>query len=210
MVPAALFLMDFSGSERGEGLFDDAMAGGEAADIVGFATDPVGFATESIDEAYARGVEDGKAAVEAEFVAKLEEQKAASEQTMATSREAWSLEEGARIAEQFKKAVSDMEGRIADSTERVLRPFLEQAIRAQAIVELRATLQELVGKTAGITLEISGPEDLLAAVRASLPESITMVSYIANEACDVQVKAGASILETRIAAWLGQIEGPRL
>jgi len=209
--------MDFSRSERGEELLDDTMAGGEAADIVGFATEPVGFAIEPVafapdpvDEAYVRGVEDGKAALEAEMVARFEEQKAASEQALAVSREAWCLEEGARIAEQFKTAIGDMEERIADSTERVLRPFLGQAIRVQAIAELRATLQELLGKTPGLTLEISGPEDLLAALRASLPASIATVSYVANEACDVQVKAGASILETRIAAWLDQVEGPRL
>ena len=195
--------MDFGGSEPVLAVPDEMLAVEEAAIVADVATDPV-------DEAYVRGVEDGKAAVEAEIAARLEEQKATFERDLVASRESSCLEQGTRIAEQLQAAIGDMEGRITDSTERVLRPFLDQAIRVQAIVELRATLQELVGKTPGITLEISGPEDLLAAVRASLPASNATVSYIANEACDVQVKAGASILETRIAAWLDKIEGPRL
>ena len=203
VVPAALFLMDFGGRGAALDIADEMLAVDEAAIVADVATDPV-------DEAYVRGVEDGKAAVEAEIVARLDEQKERFERDLAASRESSCLEQGARIAEQLQAAIGDMEGRIADSTERVLRPFLDQVIRVQAIVELRATLQELVGKSPGITLEISGPEDLLAAVRASLPASVATVSYNANEACDVQVKAGASILETRIAAWLDQIERPRL
>jgi hypothetical protein len=195
--------MDFGASEPVLDIADEMLAVEEAAIVADLATDPV-------DEAYVRGVGDGKAAVEAEIVARLDEQKATFERDIAASRESSCLEQGTRIVEQLQAAIGDMEGRIADSTERVLRPFLDQAIRLHAIAELRATLQELVGKTPGITLEISGPEDLLAAIRASLPASIATVSYIANEACDVQVKAGASILETRIAAWLDQIEGPRL
>jgi hypothetical protein len=202
VVPAALFLMDFSGSERGEELLDE-LAGDEAVTLPEFATDPV-------DEAYVRGVEDGKAAVEADIVARLEEQKATFEQDLAASRQSWCLAEGARIARQLLTAMGDMEGRIAESTVRVLRPFLGEAIRVQATVELRSILHDLVTKTPGIALEISGPEDLLAAIRESLADSVATVSYVANEARDVQVKAGASILETRIAAWLGQIEGPRL
>jgi hypothetical protein len=203
VVPAALFLMDFGGKEPVLNIADEVLAADEPAIVADVATDPV-------DEAYARGVEDGKAAVEAEIEARLQEQKEMFDRDLAASRDSSCIEQGARIADRLQAAIEDMEGRIADSTERVLRPFLEQAIRAQAVAELCATLKELAGKTPGITLEITGPEDLLAAVRASLPASVATVSYNANEACDVQVKAGASILETRIAAWLDQIEGPRL
>jgi hypothetical protein len=195
--------MDFSAIEPVLDIAEEMLAVDDAFMVANVAADPV-------DEAYVRGVEDGKAAVEAEFAARLEAQKETFERDLVATRESWGLEQGALIAEQIQTAIGDMEGRITDSTERVLRPFLGQAIRVQAIVDLRATLQELVGKNPGMTLEISGPEDLLAAVRAALPASIAAVSYVANDACDVQVKAGASILETRIAAWLDQIEGPRL
>lgn len=162
---------------------------------------------ERVEDAYARGVEHGKAAADAEIATLLAEQSAVSEQSLAAARKSWCEEEGPRLAEQIRSAIADMENRIAQSVERVLKPFLAQAVRNEAIGQLRAIVQELIGTNPGMTLEVSGPEDLLAAVRTSLPPSVAAVSYVANDASDVQIKAGASIVETRIAAWLEQSEG---
>lgn len=201
VVPAALFLVDFGSNDTAAAIADETLRGAATA-----AADD--GEAERLEEAYSRGVEEGNAAVQAQTGARLEEQKVAFEQSLAALRESWCREEGVRIAEQMKTAIRDMEERIAHSAERVLRPFLARAIRDRAIVELRAILQDLVATSPGVALEIAGPEDLLGAVRASLPASVASVSYVANEACDVQVKAGASILETHIAEWLKHIERP--
>lgn len=207
MVPAALFLMDFSGSESAAEIVVESPANDEPAIAAAIAAVTTSHA---IDDAYVRGVEDGRATAEAELAVHIEKQKQELEQSYAASREAWCREEGERIGEQFKTEILAMEGRIADATACVLRPFLTEAVRVRAIEELRAALDDLVAKSPGILLELSGPEDLLAAVRASLSAPDATVSYVPNGACDVQVKAGASILETRIAAWLEQIEGSRV
>jgi hypothetical protein len=199
VVPAAPFLVDFAStdltSEVAEEIPQQASA---AAGEVDWA--------ERVEEAYARGIEEGKRAAEAETVVLLEEQKAASDQSLAAAREAWCNEQGPRLAEQIGTAIRDMEERIAESAERVLRPFLAQAVRDEAIGQLRAIVNELTTTNPGITLEISGPEDLLGAMRTSLSASIANASYVVNEACDVQVKAGASVIETRISAWLNSSE----
>jgi hypothetical protein len=161
---------------------------------------------ERVEDAYSRGIEEGKRAAEAETVVLLEQQKAALDQSLAAAREAWCNEQGPRIAEQIGTAIRDMEDRIADSAERVLRPFLAQAVRDQAIGQLRAIVNELIATNPGITLEISGPEDLLNATRTSLSSSAANTSYVVNEACDVQVRLGASVIETRISAWLKSSE----
>lgn len=202
VVPAASFLVDFGSNEPVAAIADEPPRGAVTA-----AEDDEG-AKEQIEAAYARGLEEGKTAAEAEAEVRLEEQKVALEQSLAASRESWCREEGAQIAEQVKSAIGDLEERIAHATEHVLRPFMMQAVREKAVAELRTTLQQLVAMSPGITLEISGPEDLLEAVRAGLSESVATMSCVANDACDVQVKAGASVVETRIAAWLQQIEGP--
>jgi hypothetical protein len=137
----------------------------------------------------------------------LEGQKAALEQSLASAREAWCNEEGPRLADQIVTAIRDLEDRIAESAERVLRPFLAQAVRDQAIGQLRTIMHELTSTQPGVTLEVSGPEDLLNAIRTSLPSWLNNVSYVVNDASDIQVKAGASVIETRIAAWLKSSEG---
>jgi hypothetical protein len=103
--------MDFGGREPALDIADEMLAVDEAAIVADVATDPV-------DEAYVRGVEDGKAAVEAEIVARLDEQKERFERDLAASRESSCLEQGARIAEQLQAAIGDMEGHY-HSTERV-------------------------------------------------------------------------------------------
>lgn len=198
MHPAAPFLVDFDAKDLSE-IVEEA-----PRDIA--TVNPELHWGHRVEEVYARGIEDGRKAAEGEAVTRLEELKAEMEQGLAAAREAWCAEEAPRIAGQITTAIGDMEDRVAQSAERVLRPFLAQAVREQAIGELRALLQELLLTSPGITLEISGPEDLLAAARASLSACVT-VSYAANEGRDVQVKAASSIIETRIAAWLQDSAG---
>lgn len=199
VVPAAPFLVDFSSPELASEVAEEMPLEASAA---GGETDW----TERVEEAYTRGIEAGKRSAEAETVVLLEEQKAALDQSLAAAREAWCTEQGPRLAEQIGTAIRDMEGRIAESAERVLRPFLAQAVRDQAIGQLRSIVNDLTATNPGITLEISGPEDLLSAMRTSLSASVANASYVVNEACDVQVKAGASVIETRISAWLQSSE----
>lgn len=200
VVPAAPYLVDFSAKDIASEVGEESP---RPSSTVGGDSDWA----ERVEEAHARGIEEGRKAAEAETIARLEEQKAALEQGLATARMSWCEEQGPRIAEQIGMAVRDLEDRIAESVERVLRPFLAEAARDEAIRQLRAIVEELIATNPGITLEISAPEDLLSTVRASLSASVVTVSYVVNEACDVQLKAGASIIETRIAAWLKYSEG---
>ncbi len=193
--PAAPFLIDFGLKEVRP----------EPAELMPLALSPVGddvVWAERAEEAYERGLEEGRASAQSEIDARLEQQKAELEQGHAATHEAWCAEQGPLIAERIDAAIRELEARIAQSAERVLRPFLAQTVREQAIDQLRQLVQELLATNPGVTLEISGPEDLLDKVRTSLSASVATVSYVTSETCDVQVKAGASIIETRIAAWL--------
>lgn len=199
VLPAGPFLIDF----------DAAVVASEVIEEAAHPYSPPSEAlwTDRIDEAFARGMEEGRQAAEAEAAARLEQQQAAMEQSLAEARAAWCGEQGPQIAGQITAAIHDMESRIAASADRVLRPFLAQAVRERAVSELHALLRALLETNPDMTLAISGPEDLLAAVREGLAGSIAAVSYLVNDATDVQVKAGASIIETRIAAWLQDSTG---
>jgi hypothetical protein len=162
---------------------------------------------EQVEEAYARGQDEGRKAAETEALALLEEQKAALEQALTAARSTWCEAEGPKLAEQLLTAIGDMHNSLAGSVERVLTPFVGEAVREEAVRQLRAAVDDLIATSHGISMEVSGPEDLLDAVRASLSGAGVAVSYIVNEASDVQIKAGGSIVETRIAEWLRCIGG---
>jgi len=199
VLPAAPFLIDFGLKEVRP----------EPAEQMPLALSPVGEDpgwAERVEEAYARGLEEGRASAQSEVDARLEQQRVELEQGLAATREAWCAEQGPQIAEHIEAAMRQLQDRIAQSAERVLRPFLAATVREQAIDQLRRLVQELLATNPGVTLEISGPEDLLDKVRASLSASVATVSYVSSESCDVQIKAGASIIETRIGAWLNNAE----
>ncbi len=208
VVPAASFLLDF-GNEPIAAFGDEKPRTGVALNAITAARDDA-FAERQVETAYARGVEEGKATAQAQFEVRLEarlaEQKQAFEKEVVTLRETWRSEEVAQIARQITAEMTGLQDRIAKTVEHLIKPFLAKAICDRAIGELRSTLEQLVATSPGIELEISGPENLLGGIRATMPGTLAAVSYIANDACDVQVKAGQSLLETRISAWLKQIE----
>lgn len=200
LVPAAHFLVDFGSKEAvskvAEEVPDQAVAiAAEAA------------WAERVEEAFARGQDEGRKAAEAEANALREEQKTLSEQALADARRDWCEEQGPKLAQQITAAIGELQNIIAESVERVLAPFVGQAVRQEAVRQLRATVEDLIATNRGITLEISGPEDLLEVMRENLSGACVAVSYIASDAADVQIKAGASILETRIAEWLRHVSG---
>ncbi len=197
-LPVAHFLVDFDSKPPADVIID--------APLLQTPAFSEAYWAERIDEAYARGVEEGGRAMQAEAAIRLDDQKAAMEQGIAAARQAWVLESGPRIAEQIVAAVGDMQDRIADAVDRTLRPFIADAARREALRQLRATLDELIANNPAITFDISGPEDLLDSIRGSLPAAMASASFVINEATDVQIKAGSSLIETRIAAWLNNCE----
>jgi flagellar biosynthesis/type III secretory pathway protein FliH len=201
-VPAAHFLIDF-GSDAA------VVAGADVEPLCEIAATGVSEKEieQRVEEAHARGLEAGMASAQEQIAAQLQEQKAAFEAELVTARAAWALEEGARLSELMTSAMAELETRIAEAAERVLRPFLNQAVREHAIAGLRDTLGALASRHPEVKLEVSGPRDLLDALQNALPEQVASVSFAVKDVCDVHVKAGASVIETRIADWLKQIEG---
>jgi hypothetical protein len=157
-------------------------------------------------EAHANGVESGKAAAMATFEAKLVEERARFAQQLAAERAAWAAQEGERLAGQLAAGQRAIETEIADAAARVLAPLLEARLCRQAIADLRGELEVLLAKDPGLGLSISGPKDLLEALRRELSDTRCSVAYAASDACEVRVVADQTILETRLAGWKARIE----
>jgi len=160
-----------------------------------------------LEQARADGFESGRAAGEVALDARLAEQRAAFERQLAAERKAWACQEGEVLAQRLSAGLKEIEAKIADATARVLAPFLTAELRRQAVADLRRDLEILLAKEAGIALSISGPKDLLDALRSQLADGLGAIAYLPNEACDVRVSAGQTVLQTRLEGWVGKIEG---
>lgn len=196
-LPVARYLKELSGdgSRRSERLF--APPGVEdAADV-----------ELRISEAHARGMAEGRAAAEAEFAAAAAAQAAGFEDKLAAERERWAVEQGAALGERCASAFDEMERRLAHTLGELLKPVLSESIRSRAMDELAAVLHGMLSKGEYATVVVSGPPDLLATMEARLAGSHPGMSFVPSDGMDVSVSIDETILETRIAAWIGTLTG---
>jgi hypothetical protein len=159
-----------------------------------------------VDEAYAKGFESGKAAAEALTASKLAERDSLHQKDLASAREAWTRLESGRLAEQLAEGLEGLEARIADTTARILRPFLASEIHRRAIAELVESLTVLRTQEKTAEVSVSGAADLLEALRVRLEGKFGNVTYRHSDACDLRVTVGQTVLETQVGAWMARIE----
>jgi hypothetical protein len=158
------------------------------------------------EAAHAKGFESGKAAAEAQLAGKLEERDAFHRQELSSAREAWTLLESGRLAEQLLKGLDDLEARLAETTARILKPFLAAELYKRAIGDLAESLTALRQENAA-AISVAGAADLLEGLRARLDGKLDNIAYHPSQACDVRVTVGQTVLETRVGAWMARIEG---
>src|SRR3990172_4878375 len=196
-VSAADFLADFS-------------IGGDLAPVSADGALPhaanAASAAAKLEEAYGRGLLTGRATAQAQFNTKLNEQRTTFVAELAAERLKWASEVGETLANQIASALADFETRVAETTARILKPFLEAELRRQAVAELRAGLNGLVTADPSVSLHITGPPDVLEMLAAQLAEKAITAEYVASEDCEVKIVAGPTSLETCLRHWMDRLE----
>jgi hypothetical protein len=193
-IPAARHLADF-GADAGLALPQGS--GGPAAGDAAAAL---------LDEAFARGVEAGRAAASAELEAAIAEQQALGAKQLAAERQAWAGGTGKKLANSLVAALQDHERRVSEAVARILKPFVAAGLRTQAISELQAGLDALAATDQGAGVHISGPADLLEVMRERLAGKNLAITYTESEECDVRIVAGQATLETRLGEWMAKLD----
>ena len=206
-MPVAPFLSEFGGAAPARRDAPFAPFGSEAGAAGKSAR--AGSMVDRVEAARASGFASGEAAATAALeatVAGLGEQHALE---LAAAREAWVRGEADNLAHQLAAGLRDLETRIADATARVLAPLLRAEVVRQAITDLNSELARLLANAADVSLSISGPEDLLQALRVQLADQLAgktvSVDYRQSEEPDVRIVAGQTVLETRLGVWAAKI-----
>lgn len=188
-IPLARFLVDF-------GTDVDRNADGARAESVSNA---------KMAESHARGYAEGKAAAEAAFAPRLEAQQIDFEQRLAAARKSWADAEGVALSDALVRAMKDLEARLAETTARILQPFLEADICRTAVAELATAIDAVLARDKAARIEITGPDDLLGALRVRLADK-SSATFASSETCDIRVSIDQTVLETRLGAWMAAIE----
>jgi hypothetical protein len=188
-ISVAPFLADFAGVARRAGHFNGAAA---ADDLDG-----------RIEAARAEGRRAGEAAALARFEVELADERRRSEAELAAARSRWAAEEGARFVEELRA----LEARLAEGVAEVLAPLLPELARARIVDDLAATMKTLL-KPGGVSaLQVSGPVDLLDALREKLGDTGSAIEYWPAGGPDIRVTADHTLIETGFGAWLDRLRG---
>jgi hypothetical protein len=158
------------------------------------------------EDTYSRGYAAGRATALAELEDKLRKQESYYADQLELERYTWANREAEVLAATIADGLKAIEENLTAITARILRPFLGRAATDRAIDELTSTLEVLLGSDEGVTLEISGPEDLLQLIRDKLSSRNVAVLFSPNEASDVRVVAGPTVIETSIGQWVQRVE----
>jgi hypothetical protein len=116
-------------------------------------------------------------------------------------RAEWARNEGAVIAARFEEAISAMEALLTRRVAGILGAFVPEAYRIQMVAELQEAIRTVAsGMPSGAVL-VSGPEDLLSAIRSGFGGQLDGVAFEISDAVDVTVVASDTRIETAFGPW---------
>ncbi len=121
---------------------------------------------------------------------------------IAAARAVWVAEEAERLAGAHRAAFESFEMRCAQAVANILRPFTTQLVIGRVTEALVENLEVLFKGRSQALFEISGPVDLLDALRQKFASRDAAVVYKPDDKIDVCVRAGDTIIETQLGAWL--------
>ena len=157
-------------------------------------------------EAFERGRQEGLAAGRAETEAALIQQHRELEDQLKIERVAFQAQEYAKLADQVSEAMVEVEGRIAEAVSHILRPYLAQEQSKRVIQALSSNLGRILSSESVPVLKISGPEQVLNALRDRLSKHAVQVEYSLEDGVDVTVEAQQTIIRSQLKAWLDLID----
>jgi hypothetical protein len=190
-VPAGRFLEDFGAAEGTAGAILNAN--------VPAASDPT-------EEAFAKGVEAGRAAAQAEHEAKLASQQTLFAKRIDLERQKWIVGVAAKFADTLTMGIRDMEAKVVDSVARVLRPFVETELHVKVVAELQTSLAALLAAEPGMNIHIKGPANILAVLEKQLANKQPPATFETTDDVDVRITAGQAVLETCLGEWLAKLK----
>jgi hypothetical protein len=161
--------------------------------------------TEMLEAARAEGFAQGREEARAEMDARFAELEAAFEARLGEEREAWAARDGSRLAAAMLQGLEGVREEVVAATAQVLKPFLIESVRQKALSGLSRAIDDLLLRDPEAGMVISGPQDLLKVMELHLNERAGTFTFKPADTPEVEVKAGAALLSTRIAAWVEKI-----
>lgn len=155
-------------------------------------------------EAMELGRREGEAAARAEFEAQRAQDEERFAQRLVAERAAWCAAQSEPLSAAMRDGLAALEAALCEQLARIVGPFLKDAVRQGAMAELETLMVPLLAREDRPVLKVSGPADLIDALRIRLGDPGACLFEPADMP-DVRVVAGETVLETQISAWLDRL-----
>ena len=160
-----------------------------------------------IATAHALGMVKGGENARAEIAQELNELRASHRSELETARKIWVEEASEQSIRLIGKALADLEAGISQSLQQVLAPFIGKLIPLAAMAELEKILESALKDDFKGSLFLSGPDDLVAGLKARLEQREIDVIVEAQPGTEVRARGGNFSITTRIKGWIDGIHG---
>lgn len=157
-----------------------------------------------LEAARESGREEARAAANAELEFNLAREQHRLEARIAQERETWLAQESETLSRALDEAFSRLESSIAGSVARILKPFVTDALREQAVASLSETLSGLLSDERAL-VRVSGPENLLNALRDKIGTRGASIEFHPGEP-DVRIIADHTVIESRLRSWIERFD----
>jgi len=158
--------------------------------------------SERIEQGRLLAFEDGREAARKE----LEDERAQMRETLAAEvaqeRKKWDEEEAQLLASAHRAAFEDFERRCAQAVANILRPFMVPLAIGRVTEALVENLEALFASRSRALFEISGPPDLLDALREKFAGRDACFAFKPEDTIDVRVCHDDTVIETQLGAWM--------
>ncbi len=165
-------------------------------------SEPKSGASQRLEQGRLHAFEEGRASARKELEEERARMRADFDAEIAKARAGWAAEEGEKFAAAHRAAIKSFETRCAQLVADILRPFLSRLAIGRVTDSLVENLEILFSTRNQSVFEISGPEDILDALRQRLAESGAAIAYKPNEEIDIRVCVDDTIIETQLGAWM--------
>ncbi len=128
------------------------------------------------------------------------------EDELSVQRKIWVEQEAAQLSTQMVEALMRIETILADRVANILRPFVSEAFHKQSISELKDILTTLLIRGEARLMEITGPEDVLQALKANLGAHKGTIEFISGDHVEISVAAHDTTVQTQLDPWATRLK----
>lgn len=159
-----------------------------------------------LEQAYQRGLSEGRDKAEEVFVEEKAQLAIEHEQALADLRAQLENTAGETLAIQVQAAFGVLEERLGNVIGEILQPFVLESVRNDILQTFSEALQKLIQSKEDCVVTVRGPQALLEGLKDGLGGLVDAVRLEPGEGCELTASLGATVIETQLEAWRAQIE----